>query len=79
MINWASYVEICNKKNIINPYKDERDFNRAYNIQDEDEDMPVFIARKSASHKQVLPTLENHLKKCKAPKRKNLWGVKKAA
>lgn len=80
MLNWQSYSAICKDKKITNPYKDESDFNRAYNIQNDEPITPVFVARKSSSHKHILPTLENHEKKLKAPKRKNLfWCLKKVA
>lgn len=60
------------------PYMDFKQWKVAFNIKDDEEIIPIFIARKSSSHKQVKPTLQNHEKKCKAPKKNRLLWSKKA-
>lgn len=57
---YQSYCKECKRHKVINPYKDESEFNKAYGIETEKE-IPVFIARKSASAKEIKPTLTTHI------------------
>lgn len=71
MSAYQSYCKECKHHKVINPYKDEIDFNRSYGIETEKE-IPVFVARKNSSAKEVKPTLKAHIN-IKPPKEKRAY------
>lgn len=46
MINWKTYCALCKEKKIVNPYKTESEFNRAYGIVENKVVEPMILAPK---------------------------------
>lgn len=64
MTPYESFIKDMKHRKASLPYMSEKDFYEAHGLQyGEEETPPLFIARKSASAKQVKPTLEAHVKK----------------
>jgi len=73
MIDFKKYSQICKDKKIVNPYRNESDFNRAYGIDNSVHIEPLRIAPKKPTIKQSL-TVEKlaEPKKVSSPKQKTV-------
>lgn len=57
---YNAFIEQMKQLKASKPYMSFADWKIANDIKDEEEHVP-FVARKSSSHKNVEPTMQNHL------------------
>jgi hypothetical protein len=56
---YKKYLDILKSKKMINP-KSEKEWKKAVGIVEKEEYEP-FLAKRSASHRNTKPTLDNHI------------------
>ena len=70
MTPYESFIKEMKRRKASLPYMSEKDFCEAHGLQyGEEETLPLFIARKSSSAKEIKPTLKAHIE-IKHPKDK---------